>query len=231
MNRIRHHNNAYQVLLTPHLKFAPSMELLVGNWDDEHLRGFSIVEYPTLPEAQCHAMRLPDIDWYKLVRMHIDYVHSLEKIINGTIQRHKFIVNLETKVMTPQELKEMTFRRVQNLGERYSVTYGANDIISFCIVNPWTKNLDELAHILTTIPELRIKRHKIYNKKINHLIGLTELGSTYEIRLWPTILHHWAVWEYENKHINRNKNNDRVQKVYQVALKQQNDIDSGMFIR
>jgi hypothetical protein len=229
MNRIRHKDGQYQVLLTPHLTLLPSMELLVGNWDDEHLRGFSVQEYNTLPEAQLLAFRLPDLDWYKLVRMHINHYHDLLKIINHVIDKYHFIVNLIPKVTSPEELKTITFDRVLNLGHRYAATYNMNDIISFNIINPWTKNIDELSKVLISIPELRIKKRKVYNHKIIHLIGLTELGSTYEIKLWTTVVFQTVKWLSE--HSKENSNKTKLDEMFKEALKLQSTIDKDLIIR
>lgn len=233
MNRIRYksESDTYQVLLTPHLKFSPSMELLVGNWDDEHLRGFSIENYRTLPEAQCLALRLPDIDWYKLVRMHVDHYHILSKMVIDIAATHHYQVDTYPRLMSPEELKEVTFNRVENLGNRFGPTYGMNDIISICIVNPWTKNLKELADVLITIPELRIKRKQVYHDKIIHLVGLTELGTTYEIKLWPTFLYNWGKWVYEHRYQNQNKSKEALDKLFTDSLNLQTQVDNGLILR
>lgn len=199
MNRIRPYNGNYQVLYTPNLVIAPSMELVIGNWEDEHFRNFYIKEFPTLPDAQCAAFQLPDLDWYKLVRIHVDYFHHLSKLIGDVLSQHRFIVDYKPNLMDPQVLKEVTFNRVMQLGNRFNMTYGMNDIISFCIVNPWTANLTEIADVLASVPQLRIRRKRTYDGKMIHLIGYTELGSTYEIKLWPTVLYQWVTWK--NDHI------------------------------
>lgn len=233
MNRIRYkkETDTYQVLLTPHLKFSPSMELLVGNWDDEHLRGFHIENYKTLPEAQCLALRLPDIDWYKLVRMNVDHYHILSNMIIDISAENHFMVDTYPRLISPQELKELTFNRVENLGNRFGPTYGMSDIISLCIVNPWTKNLHELADVLITIPELRIKRKKVYNDKIIQLIGLTELGMTYEIKLWPTLLYNWGKWDYEHRYENKNKRPEALNKLFKDTLLLQTKVDNDIVLR
>lgn len=231
MNRIRYKDGLYEVLLTPNHPVLPSMELLVGNWNDEHLRGFEVKKFKTLEDAQIIAMRLPDMDWYKLVRMHIEHFHNLTKSIKYIVEEYNFLADVYPKATTPEELKDITFNRVSNMGSRYAATYHMNDIISFSIVNPWTKNLDELSKILVNVPELRIKRKQVYNGKIIHLIGVTELGSTYEIKLWPSIIYQAAVWAFKHEFPHDKRNTKKLDMMYNNALKLQNQIDSSIVIR
>jgi hypothetical protein len=231
MNRIRQSKNGFQVLITPNLGIAPSMELMTGHWDDDDLCGFYIEEYSCLDDAQCVAFRLPDIDWYKLVRLHADHYHQLNNFIKSVIFDYKFMVELKANYMSPEILKETTFNRVSNLGDRYSMTYDMNDIISFNIVNPWTKNVEKLAKILQEMPELRIKDVKVYGNKVIHLTGLTELGTTYEIRLWPTILYQWAEWHNTHSHRNTNVSNEKLNAIYKKYWDLQDNVDRSIHIR
>lgn len=228
MNRIRQKDDKYQLLITPHLFYSPSMELIVGGWDDEHLKGFDIEEYDALDNAQYKAFQMPDIDWYKLVRMNSIYFNFINTIINKVIKKYHFKVHIDSHIMSPNELKNVTFDRVHKLGERYTMTHNMNDIISFCIINPWTINLEKLSKILISIPELRIRKKFIYYGHVIHLVGLTELGSTYEIKLWPSIIHQWALWE--SKH-SKGKDKDSLNRGFRNMLKQQLIVDDGYTIR
>lgn len=228
MNRIREVNGKYQVLHTPNFGVAPTMEIIAGNWEDSHLRGFKIEEYPTLSDAQMAAFRMPDLDWYELVRMNVDHFHQLHRIIKQDLQDHKFIVDIKPNLMDPATLKDTTFRRATKLGERFTLTYDMNDIISFCIVNPWSKNLNEIAKVLKYDPRLRIRHIKSYDKMI-HLIGTTELGTMFEIKLWPTIMYQWALRNH--RHYDDSGLDDTPKKFYQDCLKLQDKIDMDVRVR
>ena len=90
MNRIRIYNDIFQVLHTPTMIIDPSMEFMIGSWSDYDLRGFQITEYKTLDDAQFDAFRLPDIDWYKLVRIHVDYFYQLSNKLDFILHNAKF---------------------------------------------------------------------------------------------------------------------------------------------
>ena len=67
MNRIREHNNKFQVLITPALKYNTTYELLLGNWDDYNFRGFVVLEFNNLESALKESLKHPDLDWSKLL--------------------------------------------------------------------------------------------------------------------------------------------------------------------
>jgi len=198
MNRILQTNNSFQVLVTPSYVTAPSMELMLGAWSDEHLRGYNIISFSTLQDAMDLAFQYPPVDWNKLVSVHEDSFRVISQAVKRILQNGNFIVDVDYHLMDPTEIKETMFKRVSHFGERYNLFYNANDVICINIINPWTKTLNELVTILKIIPDLRIK--KIYRTKTHiTLLGLTDVGTTYEIRLWNTVMAQWARWIYTNK--------------------------------
>jgi hypothetical protein len=227
MNRIRKINNTYQVLLTPSYATELNMELMVGNWSDPHLKGFYVKEFSTLQEAQHEALKYGNIEWDKLVRIHIDFFHIIKKKIKKILDEYKFIYELDAHLTSPNELKDTMFDRVIQFGNRFSLTYDLNDIMMIRIVNPWTKNLEEMCKILKKHKDLNLFSEKVVDKKIFHLIGKTTLGTTYEIKLWPTTIHHWAQWQK----INKIKNTDNMKSFYDKTLKLQHLIDNDIHIR
>lgn len=197
MNRIREYNDMFQVLITPTYSMSPSMEIMLGNWSDEKLRGFKVVEYPTMNEAMSVAYKFPDIDWNKLVSIHEDAFDTINKAVKNVLKKYNCIVELDSQLMNPEQIKNTMFDRVIKLGERYTLFYNANDVISINIINPWYRNLLTIADNLRAVSELRIKR--IMRTKTNIvLIGVTDVGTTYEIRLWTTVVSQWARWIYTN---------------------------------
>lgn len=99
--------------------------------------------------------------------------------------------------MNPSELKQTMFQRVYQHGRRFNLFYDANDVICINIINPWTKNLVEIANLLKVIPELRIKK-VIRNPTHFCLVGTTDVGTTYEVRLWTTLIAQYVRWLYKN---------------------------------
>ena len=227
MNRIRKINNIYQVLSTPNLPMAPGMEIISGNWEDAHLKGFCVKDYDNLSDAQMDAFSQADIDWHKLVGMHIDFYHMITKKIKSILDAHRFIYEIDTRLMTPDDLKNITFDRVIKFGSRFTLTYDMNDIVNITIINPWTDNLKEMVSILKKSPELNIRNMEVFDGKITHIVGTTPLGTMYEIKLWPTVIHNWAKWQQ----VNCVKNMEHMKKMYDESLKLQKDIDKGMRIR
>lgn len=227
MNRIRKINNIYQVLSTPNLPMAPGMEIISGNWEDAHLKGFCVKDYDNLSDAQMDAFSQSDIDWNKLVSMHIDFFHIIKKKITSILDAHRFIYEIDARLTTPDDLKNITFDRVIKFGSRFTLTYDMNDIINITIVNPWTANLKEMVSILKKNPDLHIKNTEIFDEKITHIIGMTPLGTMYEIKLWPTIIHNWAKWQK----INCVKNMEHMKHMYDRSLDLQKNMDNGLRIR
>ena len=226
MNRIRKYNNKYQVLITPTQPYNPSFEFIMGNWSDEHLRNFYILEFDTLGEAQCEAYKLPDIDWRVMVLNYKSAFHDTREIIKNVLDRERFIVDFDARYMTPDEAKNTFFNRVMNFGKRFTLVYHMNDIIHYHITNPWTKNCLEIADKLIKEPSLRIIKKIIHSGTIL-LIGKTDLGTTYEIIIWPNLIAQWAKWSQENGNLPR----ENIQNAFKKAIDAQNKLDSQEIIR
>lgn len=226
MNRIRKYNGIYQVLITPSYTFDAGYNLLLGNWTDPHLQGYTIREFPTLEGAMDTAFQYPQLDWYKLILFQKHIFAQLRSTIRSTLQRGKFLIDFDAHLMTPEELKNTMFDRVMMFGNRFRLCYNLNDAISFTITNPWTHNLTEIASVLHSIPDLRIKRSNSADGVIR-LIGTTDLGTTYEIVLWPTLLAQYARWEKEHADFSQEHKDDMLHKM----LEAQNRMDEIVAIR
>lgn len=228
MNRIRKVNNTFQVLITPDIKIAPDAPIMVGNWDDENLRNYSVIEYESLQDAQCEAFKYPDIDWYRFVTNHELIYRRLHSTIKQVIEKFNYVVELKPKLMTAFEFKNAMFDRVQNGGDRFNLRYNFTDIITFTIINPWSNVLHKVSKSLETAREhlyrddLRIKEKKIIDGKIICLYGITEFGSIYEIKLVPTVLYQWSEWVRKNP-----QNINHAEAAYANLLKTQEVVDRG----
>lgn len=226
MNRIRNIDNKYQVLITPTHRFDTSVELLLGNWTDEHLRGYKVIETASREDALDMALTYPDIGWDKLIIYHKDIYQKLHSIIKEHLVSNKFIIEYEPHLMTPKELKNVMFDRVNNGGNRFSLKYQLNDIIGFHIINPWSVNLKEIANILKRDQRLQIIRIND-NNKIQTLIGKTDVGTTYEIVLWPTIINHWAKWHAKTGNISPVASQESLENI----INTQKILDNGYIVR
>lgn len=226
MNRIREYNYRYQVLITPTMPFNSSFELMLGNWTDEHLRNYYILEFDNLGDAQCEAFKHPDLDWDKLVLLHQNAFYDIQKIIKEILKSYNFIGEIQPRILSPEELKQNMFDRVMYYGKRFTLKYKMNDIIAFHIINPFTKNLEKVSEYLENDSRLKIIR-KFVNNGVIHLIGKTDVGTTYEIGLWPTMISQWARWAEENPQIS----NENKKYTFMESIKKQEQLDSGFEIR
>lgn len=222
MNRIRKYNNIFQVLITPPSINTP-FEVLLNNWSDEIFFEFYIKEYITMGEAQEEAYNYPDIDWNKLTLIHLENYKKININLSNLLSIYKFNVEYEAILQTPIRLKENIFNRVMNDGKRFALLSDLNDIISFNIINPWSKKIEEIANIITQTKELNII-NKFSKSKVIYLIGRTDIGTTYEIRLWPTIIYQWS------KFVENNKDNKNIERIggekYKQSLELQDYIDN-----
>lgn len=225
MNRILERNGKFFVLLTPSYISSPSNELMLGNWTDEHLRNYHTVEYNNLNDAMACAYKFTPLDWNKIVSIHEDAYHTIVHSIENYIRTNKYFVELEPVLMNPTELKETMFHRVAQKGHRFSLFYDMNDVVCINIVNNWTKILSEIAKGLMTIPSLRIKKFMRTDTFIS-LIGVTDVGTTYEIRLWSSLVHQWAKWIYMNK-----SSPYQYIDTLNELIEKQKQIDNGTIIR
>lgn len=234
MNRIRKVNNIYQVLITPDIKISPDSSLLLGNWEDENLRNFYVLEFESLNDAQCEAFNWPDIDWYRIVMNHEQIYKRLEYTLRAILDTSGFNVEFKPNLMDPDTFKNTIFDRVLNNGERFNLRYGATDLISFTIVNPWSNNLHNISRLIENYrshlfrDDLRIRNKEILDGKMICLYGVTELSSIYEIRLVPTLIYHFTEWYKKSSNNGKEKNADNL---YKKILKQQDDLDRNVVIR
>lgn len=226
MNRIRIYNNKYQVLITPTLSSSASFETLIDNWQDENLLHFYIKEYEFQSDAMYEALNYPDIDWFKLVGIHREHYNMYKNIVKEIIDKNKMVVEFVHKLIDPLILKHMVFDKVmQNDPE---LKYGLNEIISFKIINPWSKNLKQFAKIFTNYRELHISEQHTSNGKII-LNGKTNIGTTYEIILLPTLINHLEQWIQTNKH---DTNMGMILKnIYPQMIKIQDEFDKTPILR
>lgn len=198
MNRVLKIDDKFQVLCTPSFTSHASFEMQLNNWTDAKLRGYKVVEFETLQDAMDLAYKFPIVDWNRLVNFHEDAYEIITDAVKKSLHNGTFIVEIDSHLQNPTELKETIFKRVAHRGERFNLFYDANDIICINIINPWTRNLVEIANVLKNVPELRIKQ--IYNTPTHiTMIGFTDVGTTYEIRLWTSVIAQWARWVHENK--------------------------------
>ena len=233
MNRIRKIDNNYQVLITPDIKLSPDSSLLIGNWEDESLRNYYILQFESLNDAQAEAYNYPDIDWYRISLNHQHIFQRLEQTLKYILNENDLSVEMKSTLMDPETFKNTIFDRVIKGGERFNLRYGMNDIISFTITNPWSNNLHNIAKLLENYrahlfrDDLRLKYKKIVDGKIICLYGYTEFGTIYEIRLVPTLLQQWANWYKKNGFRNETNANE----LYNKFFKQQEIIDSGPIVK
>ena len=230
MNRIRKINGGYQVLITPNMPISPDSALLIGNWDDEDMRNFSVLTYQNLNDAQAEAFKHPDIDWHRLIINHRYIYERLDKKLRSIIKDRGFSVNYNPHLMSAEEFKNTIFERVLKGGERFNLRYGMNDIISFTITNPWSNVLHKVSKAIEThrdwlyLDVLRIRNKRIVDGKIIVLEGITEFGTVYEIRFVPSLINQWGEWYKKAGHVY----SEEAMKRYQEVMKKQKVIDEGM---
>jgi hypothetical protein len=197
MNRVRKVNNKYQVLITPHHRFHSGFELMLGLWTDTNLSGFKVDTFDSWEEAMERSYQMPDINWDQLVLFHKDIFAKLFQIIKYEIRVNNIDVKVEPKLLNPYQLKDVMFSRVLVFGERFRLGYHMNDIFSFHITSVYSSNLIDLSEILSINQELRIN-NKTNNDGIIRLIGTTDIGTSYEIVLWPMMIADWGAWANKN---------------------------------
>jgi hypothetical protein len=233
MNRIREYNGSFQVLITPDIKIAPDQSLLFGNWADENLRNYYVLQFPTFNDAMASALNYPDIDWYKMVLNHKYIFARITDILRSIIRNYKFNVDFRPRLLDPLTLKNVMFERVIKGGERFNLRYGLNDIMLFTIINPWTNNLHTISKIIENYTnesyrdDLRIRFKKIIDGKIIYLYGYTEYGTVYAIKLIPTLLHQASEWYDKNGF--RDEPNFMIQ--YDRLLKMQQELDNNIVLQ
>jgi len=194
MNRIRKVGSVYQVLITPYMTMSPDSSILLGNWDDINLRGYRIVEFKTLQGAQMEAFKHPDIDWYKIISGHKYIKERLDETIKRALGPYYFGF-IETKLMDPDEFKNSMFDRVMIEGKKFSTRANFGDVIKVTVVAPSRAHVHEIKNLLTKHRE-HLWRDDLRIIKVMKgdcgvmLIGKTEFGTTYTIRLTTPVFHH-----------------------------------------
>lgn len=235
MNRIRKYNNKYQVLTTPHQKYNSGFEFLLGSWTDEGLMGFNVEEYESYKEAVDQTYDSPDINWDQLIEFHKDNFYFLSNELDKIIKQSTIPVRIKSHLMKPEEAKNKLFDRVikgqdiANIDDENSfrLIYDMNDIISFVITNPWSKNLNELSQRL--IQHSRLNIFNIIKKNsVIHLIGRTDIGTTYEIILVPDTINNWMLWRNINSNV---LSKEKLVLSLRNIIKLQNNIDNSYILR
>lgn len=223
MNRVRKISDEFQVLMTPHQRFHSGIELMLGNWSDPHLSSFYVETYSSWEEAMKRAYDFPDINWDQLILYHKDIYSKLFEIIRYEIDVNNLDMSITPVLMNSYQAKNLMFDRVIDLGKRFRLVYHMNDIISFYVTNTYTSNLREFAEILSFNQELRII-YKTDEDGIIKLVGKTDLGTTYEIILTPTLIADWGKWAKKNIHL---PEEFRLQKLKEIK-KQQDHLDRSL---
>lgn len=217
MNRIRRYEDIYQVLITPDVNNidyydthncynaicdvnSPDSSFLLGSWLNPNIKNFIILEFTNMNDAMYESLKFPDINWDNIVRNHKYIFEELFLLINKILESYKFNVQFIPHLMSANELKEKIFDRVMDNGQRgnrFSLYQDFTDIINFTIVNPWFTTLDKISRILeNNMCGYNKPKRKIINYgKIINLIGNTTFGTTYQIRLVPTLLYQYKVWD------------------------------------
>jgi hypothetical protein len=222
MNRIRATGNKYQVLITPDYIHSTGFEVLLDNWTDASFNSFYIMEFDNLQDALDESLNHPDIDWYKLISHHVEIYKRLKKYLGDLLNKYNYNVEFKPNLITPEELKNSFFDRVNVSKKSFNVTYGLNDIITFNVLHPWSKNLDQISKNLEKDKELRIKATHIKDNAI-YLTGITDIGTTYSIVLMPLHIYSTLRWIMKNRN---NTNAENVfEQVYNKAMDQQQYID------
>jgi hypothetical protein len=197
MNRVRQYGNKFQVLITPHHRFHVGFELMLGNWTDPHLSNFRVETYNSWEDAMDRAYQFPDANWDQLVLYHKDIFAKIYDVIKYEISVNNLDVSIQPRLLNSYQIKNVMFDRVVGFGERFRLAYNMNDIISFRITNPYTANLEELAEIFSVNQALRIM-FKTQEDGVIKLVGKTDIGTTYEIILWSTLVAQWGKWAEKN---------------------------------
>lgn len=199
MNRIRETTTGYEVLTTPHRKYDVGFEFMLGSWTDEGLKGFEVYEYDNYADAECEALKHPDINWEQLHEFHKDPYYLFRNIVGKVLDYSKITCNFLPNLMTPTDIKHTMMDRVlkSRSDNSFRLAYDMNDIITFVITNPWSSNLRKIRTFLSN--ESRLNIYKTYEtNKIIHMVGRTDIGTTYEIILCPDIIHNWVIWKRKN---------------------------------
>ena len=114
MNRILSENGINKVLITPTYVDGIAMEIMLGNWTDQRLKGYHVEYFESLEDAMDVSFRYPSIDWNKIVSIHEDCFQKISDAVKEALSDGNFIVELDSELMDPTELKETMFHELKN---------------------------------------------------------------------------------------------------------------------
>lgn len=217
MNRVRYSNNFYQVLLTPDINdvSSPDSSTLIGSWFEPDLSNFSVIQFDNKNDAIYEALKYPNIDWRKIITDHEFIYKELTALVQKILSAYPINVQVMPKLLSPCELKNNVFDA--------ALTKNVNfvQIISFTIISPWSKVLDKAtAALLRDITGYyRINKIKKAYGKVTYLMGNTPYGTTYQIKLVPSLLFMYFVGD--------NGGNGISSESFNALLAMQNKIDAG----
>lgn len=223
MNRINKYTingkTYFDVLITPNYISNPGMELVLGNWLDEDFNLYFVKTVRTLQDAMNISWQYPDINWERMVNMYKDNYLKLDKTLKKYLNNLSIPLTYEPYILSPNEAKKSFFNRVKNKNRRFTMYYNYNDVISFDIIIPFNLQATKIKYELEQIPELNIKKIITSQTHIK-LIGITEFNTTYEIRIWTSLIHNFLKWIYIN-----DLNIKDYYNTYKQIIQEQKEID------
>jgi len=217
MNRVRNSNNFYQVLLTPDINdvSSPDSSTLIGSWFEPNLENFRVLQFTNRNDAIYEALKYPDINWRKIITDHEFIYKELKTMVETVLSAYPINVQVIPKLMSPCELKNNVFDA--------ALTKNVNllQIITFTIISPWSKVLNKatVALLRDITGYYRINKIKKAYEKITYLMGNTPYGTTYQIKLVPSLLFRYFVNDNNGTGVNSETFNE--------LLIMQNKIDAG----
>lgn len=231
MNRIRKHNGIYQVLMTNDLNNGYDSTVMMNKFSDYDISRFYIVDFTNMNDALYASLQLQDIDWEKVAINHSYIYKRLCNTIQEIIRTNKLQCNIVCEMLSGDQLKHVMFNRVMGLS---NIIYENLSLITITIHANWTQQLETIIKYLETYTyhfkrdDLRLKTKKKIDDKIYVLYGQTELGTTYNIKLMPSLIYNFVENVKTNKEtINAN---DTTMK-YNELLKVQNIIDANALFK
>ena len=137
----------------------------------------AMLEFDNYADAECEAMRHPDISWERLNEFHKDQYPLFGDIITKVLDHSEITSNFYPNLMSPKQIKHTMMNRVLKIQKTmqiqdselyddrtdtsFRLAYDMNDIITYVIVNPWSSNLERIKSFLLAETRLNIfKSHK-----------------------------------------------------------------------
>ncbi len=226
MNRIREYGDKFQVLVTPMHYYNVSFEIMMGGWTDERLRNYYILEFDSKNDALYEASKYPDLDWEKLVLNFKHAYNDFKDKILDVLQKNQFNATFNPVMMTPTQAKNAMFNRVMNSNNNFTLLNQMNDVIHYIITNPWTQNCISIANALIGTKGLRLIKQAQDNGAII-LIGKTDLGLSYRISIFPSMIHQWYEWSNKNPNVDSSTKKAHLGKMIELQKK----VDSDYMLR